>query len=69
MLNTQDNTKPQEQGSDARNFLPESEFTNEGRCFKCGGQLRVGVENLGFKENPKEELTIICSQCGYEPTK
>ena len=66
MLNTQDN-KPQEQGSTAKDFLKEEEFTDNGICYECGGQLTTKLDNVGFEENPKNELTIICTQCGYEP--
>jgi len=35
-------------------------------CYKCNGELTTKAENLGYDENPKVEITIICKECGRE---
>lgn len=57
------NTKPQEQGSTAGDFIPE-ELIDKGICPLCNGELESRLENLGFDTNPKDVVSIYCKECG-----
>lgn len=40
-----------------------NEAIDEGVCPDCGGMLEILSENVGFKDNPHTELSIVCTEC------
>ena len=55
-----------EQGSEAKDFLPREELIDNGVCPECGGELETRVENLGDQDCSKNVVRVFCKDCGED---
>lgn len=49
--------------------LKIDEMIDQGLCPDCKGILEIISENVGFEDNEKIEMKIVCTDCGKDWTQ